>query len=179
MGRKEEFEQELGVYLKGKKKKKIDVVGMIKGIMPKPTPPPVKLPPEIQPYGEEEDKAEKMAAEKAEEIPRIEAFDIPNTEIEEYEKAVKKPFWHGILSKVGMKKSKAATEEDKLLKEKGEEEQIKGMIEKELLLKDFKSLAKMTLFVIKQLPKERMDQFKQTSDFTDLKELLKKYKLIK
>ncbi|MEM4263954.1 MAG: hypothetical protein QW666_03625 [Candidatus Woesearchaeota archaeon] len=176
MSRKE-FEEELGAYLKSKRKKKIDVVGMIKGIMPKPTPPPVKLPPEIQVYGEEE-QAGKKIEEKAEDTPYVEAFEEPKTEVEEYPAEVKKPFWHTVLEKVGFK-GKETQKEDEMLRVQSEEEKIKGIVEKEFLLKDLKNLAKITLFVIKQLPKERMEQFKQSSDFTDLKEMLKKYKLIK
>lgn len=180
MGRKQELEQELGEYIKGKRKKKIDVVGMIKGMMPKPSPPPIKLPPEIQLYGDEEEKkAEKKEDKKVDEVPAIETIEeAPKTEIEEYE-AETKPLWHSILEKVGLKPSKAVKKEEAMLAEKGEEEKIKEMVEKEFMLKDIRDLAKMTLFVIKQLPKERMEQFKQTSDFNDLKELLKKYKLIK
>lgn len=180
MGRKQEFEQELGDYIKGKRRKKIDVVSMIKGMMPKPSPPPVKLPPEIQPYGDEEEKkAEKKENKKVDEVPAIETIEeAPKTEVEEYE-AETKPFWHSVLEKVGLKPSKAAQKEEAILAEKGEEEKIKEMVEKEFMLKDIRDLAKMTLFVIKQLPPERMEQFKQSSDFNDLKELLKKYKLIK
>lgn len=184
MGRKQELDLELGEYIKGKKKKKIDVMSVIKGIMPKPSPPPVKLPPEIQPYGDEEEKKTEKKEEKKPELkaeePKL-GFEEQQTDVEEYEAEAKKPFFNSILEKIGIKPGKTAakTQEEELLREQGEEEKIKGMVEKEFLLKDIKSLAKMTLFVIKQLPKERMDQFKQSSDFADLKELLKKYKLIK
>lgn len=183
MGRKQELEQELGDYIKGKRRKKIDVVSMIKGMMPKPSPPPVKLPPEIQPYGDEEEKKaekkeERKEEKKAEEEPKI-GIEVAESEIEEYAAEPKKPFFHSILEKMGIKPSKAAQKEEAMLAEKGEEEKIKEMVEREFMLKDIRDLAKMTLFVIKQLPPERMEQFKQSSDFNDLKELLKKYKLIK
>lgn len=171
MGRRDDFDKDLQEYLASKKKKKIDVMKMIKGIMPKPSPPPVKLPPEIQTYDSQEE-------EKTEEKPKVEILEEEKEPIvEEY--GTEKPIWHKILEKVGLKSSGAVEKEEEFLKERGEEAKIKELVEKEIMQKDMKDLAKITLFVVKQLPPERLAEFKQSSDFSDLKKLLQKYKLIK
>jgi hypothetical protein len=174
MGRREELDQDLVDYLSGKKRKKLDVIEMIKGIMPKSSPPPVELPPEIQTYDAKEEK-------KVEEKPKVEILDEeekPKTDLEEYGEE-SPSLWEGILRKFGMKPSSQVEKEEAELKEHAEEEKIKEMVGKELVMKDMRDLAKMTLFVIKQLPPERLKEFKQSTDFTDLKEILKKYKFIK
>jgi hypothetical protein len=169
MGSKTEFDKELSEYLSGRKKKKIDVIGMIKGIMPKPTPPPVKMPPEIQTYGEPEEK--KPEAEKTEQ-PKAET-------LEEEVAGEKKSIWQSLLDRFRSKPYKKELEQKDKMLEDEEEGRIKEMVAKELMQKDMRDLAKITLYVIKQLPPERLKEFKQSTDWTDLKELLKKYKFIK
>ena len=46
-------------------------------------------------------------------------------------------------------------------------------------MQDLKEIAKIALFVIKQLPPEQLQEFKNSSDFADLKQILQKYRLIK
>ncbi|MBD3303573.1 hypothetical protein GF343_00345 [Candidatus Woesearchaeota archaeon] len=169
MGSKKEFDQELSEYLSVKKKKKIDVIGMIKGFMPKPTPPPVKMPPEVQTYGEPNEKK-----------PEPEKTEKPKAEtLEEEVTGEKKSIWQSLLERLRFKPYKKEIEQKDKMLEDEEEGRIKEMVAKELMLKDMRDMAKITLYVIKQLPPERLKEFKQGSDWTDLKELLKKYKFIK
>ncbi|MBW3001658.1 hypothetical protein KY338_00690 [Candidatus Woesearchaeota archaeon] len=169
MGSQKEFDKDLSEYLSGRKRKKIDVLGMIKGIMPKPTPPPVKMPPEIQTYGEPEEKKPEPA--KVEE-PKVET-------LEEEVVGEKKSIWQSLVDRFKFKPyKKEAEQKDKMIEEE-EEGRIKEMVAKELMQKDMRDMAKITLYVIKQLPPERLKEFKQSTDWTDLKELLKKYKFIK
>ena len=168
MGSKTEFDKDLSEYISGRKRKKIDVVGMIKGLMPKPTPPPVKLPPEVETYGEAEKKQE---PEKIEE-PRVET-------LEEEVVGEKKSLWQSLLDRFKFKPyQKEIEQKDKMIEEE-EEGRIKEMVAKELMIKDMRDVAKITLYLVKQLPPERLKEFKQSTDWTDLKELLKKYKFIK
>ena len=169
MGRQTEFDKELGEYLSGRKKKKIDVLGVIKGLMPKSTPPPVELPPEVEPYGGEEKKPE---PEKVEAEVKVETLDEEIT-------GQKRSIWRALVDRFKFKPYKEALEQkDKKLEEE-EEGRIKEMVAKELMLKDLRDTAKITLYLIKQLPPERLKEFKQSSDWTDFKEILKKYNLIK
>ncbi len=169
MGSKTEFDKDLSEYISDRKRKKIDVIGMIKGIIPKPTPPPVKMPPEVETYGEPEEK--KPEPEKIEE-PKVET-------LEEEVVGEKKSLWQSLLDRFKFKPYKKEIEQkDKILEEE-EEGRIKEMVAKELMLKDMRDMAKITLYLVKQLPPERLKEFKQSTDWTDLKELLKKYKFIK
>jgi len=169
MGSKNEFDKELSEYISGRKKKKIDVVAMIKGFMPKPTPPPVKMPPEVQTYGESKEK--KPEPEETEE-PQV-------VTLEKEVVGERKTIWQSLLDRFKRKPYKKEIEQkDKMLEEE-EEGRIKEMVAKELMLKDMRDMAKITLYLIKQLPPERLKEFKQSTDWTDLKELLKKYKFIK
>lgn len=182
MGSKKEFDKDLSDYLSGRKKKKIDVIGMIKGFMPKPTPPPVKLPPEVQTYGEPKEK--KPAPEETEkpeqEAPGNEGLQEPKVITLEKEVAgEKKTIWQSLLDRFKFKPYKKEIEQKDKMIEEEEEGRIKEMVAKELMLKDMRDMAKITLYVIKQLPPERLKEFKQSTDWTDLKELLKKYKFIK
>ena len=166
MGRKDEFDKELSEYLSSRKKKKIDVIGVIKGFMPKPTPPPVKVPPEVETYAEEEKKPAPVE-EKVETL-------------EEEVAGKKKSIWRTLIERIKFPQphKKELAEKEKLIEEE-EEGRIKEMVAKELMLKDLRDTAKIALFLIKQLPPERLKEFKESSDFADLKEILKKYKFIK
>jgi len=174
MGRNNDFEKELNQYLTGKKKKKLDVVGAIKGLMPKPTPPPVKLPPEVQTYGGEETKKPEKQPEKTQIIqePEKESLDTGIT-------GKRKSIWTSLLDRLKFKPYKKELESKDKQLEQEEEGRIKEMVAKELMLKDMRDVAKIALYLIKQLPPERLKEFKQSSDFTDLKEILKKYNFIK
>jgi hypothetical protein len=173
MGSKSEFDKELGEYLSGRKKKKIDVLGMIKGIMPKPTPPPVELPPDIEAYGPEEQKKP-----EPQEPPKVETIEKDETLDEEIQ-GTKPSIWRSLLDRFKFKpRKKEIDEKDKIIEEE-EEGRIKEMVAKELMLKDMRDMAKITLYVVKQLPPERLKEFKESTDWTDLKELLKKYDFIK
>lgn len=169
MGSKDEFDKDLSEYLSGRKKKKIDVMGVIKGLMPKPTPPPVEMPPEIETYGAEEEK-KPLEPEKKEE---------PAENLEEEVEGKKRSIWQAILDRFKKKPYKKEIEQKDKLIEEEEEGRIKEMVARELMMKDLRDISKITLYVIKQLPPERLKEFKQSTDWTDFKEILKKYKLIK
>ncbi len=63
--------------------------------------------------------------------------------------------------------------------EEAEEDKVKQTLEKEEVLKDMKELARISLSVIKQLPPEIIHDFRNSEDFSKLKEILKKHGLIK
>lgn len=169
MGNKEDLEKELTEYLSGRKKKKIDIMGAIKGLMPKPTPLPVQLPPEIETYGEPEEKpANSMLIEEAD----------PES-LEEEITGRKKSIWQSIIEKIKFKPYKKKPDKKDLQIEEVEEARIKEMVAKELMIKDMRDLAKITLYVIKQMPPQQLKEFRESTDWTDLKEILKKYKFIK
>lgn len=174
MAKSDEFNKELSTYLAGKKKKKIDVVGAIKGLMPKPTPPPVKLPPDIQVYGDKKEKSPEPEQEK----PKVIIEEEPER-LEEEIQGKKPSVWKSILEKIKPKPHKKEPDQKDKMIEQEEEGRIREMVAKEIMLKDMRDIAKITLYVIKQLPPERLKEFKQSSDWTDLKEILKKHKLIK
>lgn len=169
MGYRDDFDKDLEVYLsqrKGRRIKAEDVIDWLRNIIPKRTvAPPVEMPPEIEPYHE----AEKPKTIK-EELAVIEAPD------KDFEKK-KKSILQMILDKINSFKQGKKPKED--FASTLEEEKIKDLVEKEMLLQDMKDLAKITLFVIKQLPEEDLKRFKNSSDFEDLKILLQKHGLIK
>jgi len=171
MGKQTEFDKDLGDYLSGRKKKKIDVFGAIKGLMPKPTPPPVELPPEIEPYGVEEQKK-----------PEPEKKSEPEAKVETLDEEItgnKPSIWKSLLGRFKFKPYKKELDQKNKMIEEEEEGRIKEMVQKELMMKDLRDIAKITLYLIKQLPPERLKEFKQSTDWTDFKEILKKYSLIK
>jgi hypothetical protein len=174
MGKNDDFDKDLGDYLSGRKKKKIDVFGVIKGFMPKPTPPPVKLPPEVELYDEEAEKKPEVNLEKTRIIEETEEKTLDN-EIT----GQKKSIWHSLIGRFKFKPYKKELESKDKQLEQEEEGRIQEMVAKELMLKDLRDTAKIALYLIKQLSPERLREFKQSSDFSDLKEILKKYNFIK
>lgn len=133
---KEDFDQELSAYLSDRKKRKIDVMGVIKGFMPKPTPPAVELPPEIQPYGIEEETKNPEPEPKEE---------IIAESLEEEVTGKKKSVWHAILGKLKFKPHKKELEQKDKMIEEEEEGRIKEMVAKELMLKDLRDISKIAL----------------------------------
>lgn len=158
---KSEFDKELGMYLSRRKKGQIpEIIKWIKGMVPKPTPPPVqvKLPADIETY---EEKPQ----------PKTEAKEET---IEEYipEQQNVFSFILGKLSRIGAKKKPQITAEE-------QEVQIKEIVAKEMAQKDLREIAKIALMAIKKLPEEDMKEFKESAEFDLLKKILKKHDLIK
>ena len=164
--KREEFEKELAVYISARKRKKRDIKGFIKRIMPKPSPDPVELPPEIQTYEENERTSEAK--------PKLEGKDTILEEEYEEEKRT-------ILQKISdwLRPSPKEVHLEDKEKEEFEEQKIKEMVGKEMVMQDLKATAKIALYVIKQLPPEQLHEFKNSSDFAELKTILKKHSLIK
>ena len=174
MGQNDDFDKDLGDYLSGRKKKRIDVFGVIKGFMPKPTPPPVELPPEIEMYSEEIEKKPEPKLEKTQVVEETEEKTLDKELTGQ-----KKSIWHSLIGRFKFKPYKKELESKDKQLEQEEEGRIKEMVAKELMLKDLRDTAKIALYLIKQLPPKRLQEFKQSSDFSDLKEILKKYNFIK
>jgi len=161
-----EFEKELESYISARKKKKRDIKGFLKKLIPKPAPKSVELPPEIQSYDLNETPAE----------PKKELEGVDTALEAEYEEE-KKPVVQKILEWFRPRPKEVHLEDKE--KEALEEKKIKEMVDKELVMQDLKEIAKIALFVIKQLPPEQLQEFKNSSDFADLKQILQKYRLIK
>jgi len=162
---KRELDKELEVYLSARKRKKRDVKGMIKKILPKPAPKSVELPPEVQAY----DASEEIS--KAE--PKLDVDVVMEDEYEEERKS--------IVQKITdwLRPNPKEIHVDDQEREIFEEEKIKEMVGKEMIMHDLKAVSKIALYVIKQLPPEQLNEFKNSSDFAELKEILKKNQLIK
>jgi hypothetical protein len=158
---KSEFGKELGTYLTRRKKAELpDVLKWLKSFIPKPTPPPVQvnMPSDVETY---EEKVS-IKPESKQEI------------VEEYapEKKNVLNFIFDKLSKIGFSKKTPITEEE-------QEAQIKDIVAKEMVQKDLREISKIALMAIKKLPEEDMKEFKDSSEFDNLKQILKKHDLIK
>ncbi len=160
-----EFEKELEAYISSRKKKKRDVRGFFKKMIPKVTPKDVDLPPDIQAYDVNETPHEHRKLENVD--PLLE---------EEYEDERK-----SVVEKVveWFRPKPKEIHLDEQEKQEFEEQKIKELVGKELVMQDMKEMAKIALYAIKQLPPEELQEFKKSSDFADLKQILQKYKLIK
>jgi len=159
-----EFEKELDAYISARKKKKLNVSGFIKKMMPKPSPGPVELPPEVQAYDQTEST----------EVPKIENVDVVlEDEYEDEQKTFLQKFLE--WARPNAKEIHFEGQE----KEEYQEQKIKEMVGKEMVMQDLKATAKIALYVIKQLPPEQLREFKNSSDFSELKSILKKHELIK
>lgn len=170
---KGDFDRELSIYLSRRKKAGMpDIVRFLKGFLPKPTPPPVKmsLPEDIETYEEkpvvpaqmQQPKPALQKQEKKEEIME---------EVQEY-KADQKNVLGFIMDKIGIARKQAMTEEEK-------EAKIQDLVKKEMMQKDIREVAKIALMAIKKLQPDDLKQFKNSAEFDALKGLLKKYDLIK
>jgi hypothetical protein len=150
-----EFEKELEQYISQRHRARIkfpDIFGAFKRKKKMPEP---ELPPEVQKY-EEGSPAE-----------------IPETMPGEEEEVEKKGALTRILESLGLVgKGEKATASVPA-------EEVQQMLVKDENMQDMKEIAKIALYVIKQLPPEKMSEFKSGSEFERLKELLRKHQLIK
>lgn len=159
---KNEFDKELGTYLSRRKKAEVpDILKWIKGLIPKPTPPPVQvsIPAEIQTYEEE-----KL-------VPKPESKKEVLKEYNQNKKNVLS-FILDKLNKLGWFKKTPISEEE-------QESKIKDIVAKEMMQKDLREISKIALMAIKKLPEEDMKEFKDSAEFDSLKKILKKHDLIK
>lgn len=147
-----EFEKELEQYIAQRKRAKFKFPDIF-GLKKKKKMQEPDLPPEVHKY-EEGSPAEPLEV-------------LPGEE-----EAVKKGALTRILESLGL-----------VGKEKKNEElpsdQVQQMLVKDEVTQDTKEIAKIALFVIKQLPEDRLSEFKSGPEFARLKELLKKHQLIK
>ncbi len=150
-----EFDKELEQYISHRKRAKLrlpDVFGAFKRKKKMPEP---EMHPEVQKY-EEGSPAE---------LPE----EMPGTEEEIVEK---KGTFTKILESLGLVgKEKSATNVPA--------EEVQQMLVKDEVTQDMKEIAKIALLVIKKLPPEQMSDFKASTEFERLKELLRKHQLIK
>ncbi|MBW2968799.1 hypothetical protein KY304_01155 [Candidatus Woesearchaeota archaeon] len=157
---KNEFDKELGTYLSRRKKAEIpDIIGWLKGLIPKPTPPPVNvsMPAEIETYEEQNKKTETKSP----------------VEIVESDKS--KNVWEFIKDQI----KKFSSGKKYSISEEEQETKIKEIVAKEMMQKDLQAISKIALIAIKKLPEEDRKEFKESAEFEDLKKILKKYELIK
>jgi thiamine pyrophosphate-dependent acetolactate synthase large subunit-like protein len=155
MGRTD-FDKELSNYLSRRKKGSIpDVLKWIRGLMPKPTPPPVQvnLPKEIETYEEE--------------IPKQRSTETIRQDRQERQTVLS-----FLLEKLTFSKKPVITQEE-------QDTKIKEIVAKEMIQKDLQKISKIALMAIKKLPEEDMKEFKNSAEFDTLKEILKKHDLIK
>lgn len=169
---KGEFDKELSTYLSRRKKAGMpDVVNFFKGMFPKPTPPPVQmnLPEEVETYEEKPQIQQKpvQPPQAKQEQKKEEILE----EVQEY-KTDQKNVLGFIMDKIGITRKPAMTEEEK-------EAKIQDLVKKEMMQKDIREVAKIALMAIKKLPPDDLKQFKNSAEFDALKNLLKKYDLIK
>lgn len=158
---KSEFGKELGTYLMRRKKAELpDVLKWLKSFIPKPTPPPVQvsMPAEIEAY---EEKVS-VKPEAKQEI--VEEYTVGNKNVLN--------FILDKLRKFGFSKKTIVSEEER-------EAQIKDIVAKEMVQKDLREVSKVALMAIKKLPEADMKEFKESSEFDNLKQILKKHDLIK
>jgi len=167
---KGEFDKELSTYLSRRKKAGMpDVMNFFKGLLPKPTPPPVQmnLPEEVETY---EEKPAAPVQPQQQPKPEAKKEEILE-EVQEY-KADQKNVLGFIMDKIGLARKQAMTEEEK-------ESKIQDLVKKEMMQKDIREIAKITLIAIKKLQPDDLKQFKNSAEFDTLKSMLKKYDLIK
>ncbi len=172
---KGEFDKELSTYLSRRKKAGMpDVVNFFKGLLPKPTPPPVQmnLPEEVETYEEKpavpaQIQQQPKPAQQKQEQTKEKILE----EVQEY-KTDQKNVLDFIMDKIGITRKQVISEEEK-------EAKIQDLVKKEMMQKDIREVAKIALMAIKKLPSDDLKQFKNSSEFDALKGLLKKYDLIK
>jgi len=167
---KSDFEKELGTYLTRRKKGGMpDMINFFKGLLPKPTPPPVnmQLPDDVETYEEKPQIQVKSTPVLKPEHKKEELLD----EIQEYSPDQKNVLSF-ILDKIGIAKKPVMTEDEK-------EARIQDIVKKEMMQKDIREVAKIALMAIKKLHPDDLKQFKNSSEFDVLKNMLKKYDLIK
>lgn len=152
-------------------------MNFFKGLLPKPTPPPIKmsLPEDVETY-EEKPAATAQLAQLQQQSkspqPKQEAKkDEILEEVQEY-KTDQKNVLNYIMDKIGIARKQAMTEEEK-------EAKIQDLVKKEMMQKDIREVAKIALRAIKKLQPDDLKQFKNSAEFDALKGLLKKYELIK
>lgn len=150
-----EFERELDQYIAQRKRAKFklpDIFGAFKSRKKMPEP---ELPPEVQKY------EEGSPAEQPEVMPG------------EEEEVSKKGALTRILESLGLvgKGDKAPANVPA--------EDVQQMLVKDENMQDMKEIAKIALYVIKQLPEDKLAEFKSGNEFERLKELLRKHQLIK
>ncbi len=156
---KNEFDKELGTYLSRRKKAEMpDIIGWLKGFIPKPAPPPVNvsMPAEIETYEEKQTKK-------------------PEIKKEIVEEPVSKNVWTFLMEKlrsISLPKKPQVNEEE-------QETKIRDIVAKEMIYKDLREISKVALIAIKKLPEEDMKEFKESAEFESLKNILKKHDLIK
>lgn len=169
---KGEFDKELSTYLSRRKKAGMpDVMNFLKGMLPKPTPPPVKmnLPDEVETYEETQQTPQSPPKPAQQPKPETKKEEILE-EVQEY-KTEQKNVLGFIMDRIGIARKQAMTEEEK-------EAKIQDLVRKEMMQKDIREVAKIALMAIKKLPQD-LKQFKNSAEFDALKNLLKKYDLIK
>ncbi len=149
-----EFEKELEQYIAQRRRARIKLPDFFSAFKRKKKMPEPELPPEIQKY-EEGSPAE-----------------LPETMPGEEETEPEKGFVTKMLESLGLVGGKKPA--DQL-----PQEQVQQMLAKDELGQDMKEIAKIALFVTKQLPPEKLSDFKSSPEFERLKELLRKHQLIK
>jgi len=132
----------------------------VRNFIPKPTPPPVQvnMPAEVETYEEKISIKPKSKQELIEEY-SPEKQNVLNFILDKF-------------SKLGWFKKPQVSEEE-------QEAQIKDIVAKEMVQKDLREVSKIALMAIKKLPEEDMKEFKESSEFDNLKKILKKHDLIK
>ncbi|MBN1645330.1 hypothetical protein JW851_04845 [Candidatus Woesearchaeota archaeon] len=159
---KNEFDKEMCTYLTRRKKAEIpDILKWLKGLIPKPTPPPIQvnIPAEIETY---EEKKIISKSESKQDV--IEEYTPENKNVLD--------FILGKLRNFGFFKKSSISEEE-------QEATIKDIVAKEMIQKDLREVSKIALMAIKKLPEEDMKEFKESAEFDNLKKILKKHDLIK
>lgn len=147
-----EFEKELEQYIAQRRKSKPFKLPKLFNLKKAKKMEP-ELPPEIQKY---------------EEGTPAEPVEIPGEEA-----AQKKSLFSRVLEAIGLTKGEKAREEQI------PPEEVQKMLAQEEHAQDMKEIAKIALSAIKQLPPEQLAQFKSSPEFARLKDLLRKYQLIK
>ncbi len=148
-----EFEKEMEQYIAQRRRAKIKLPDFFSVFRRKKMPEP-ELPPEVQKY-EEGSPPETLEVMPGEE-----------------EEAPKKGVVTKFLESIGLVGGKKTAEQLS-------QEQVQQMLAKDELSKDMKEIAKIALHVTKQLPPEKLSEFKASPEFERLRELLRKHQLIK
>jgi hypothetical protein len=149
-----EFEKEMEQYIAQRRRAKIKLPDFFSAFKRKKKMPEPELPPEVQKY-EEGSPAE-----------------LPETMPGEEEAEPEKGFVTKMLESLGLVGGKKTADQMS-------QEQVQQMLAKDELSKDMKEIAKIALFVTKQLPEDKLAEFKAGPEFERLKELLRKHQLIK
>lgn len=106
------------------------------------------------------------------EVDKMDEDTTPEELANEYE-TERKGFFSKLFQKWFGVKEELASEEP------AEQEQISQIVEKDAVLEDMRTIARIALGLSKQVPPERLSEFKQSQDFAVFKEILKKHGLIK